>query len=119
MGFLFIIPFILVPLVFLLVGGIFAFVFVRMIKEKKQNDRSPRLTVEAKIVDKRTASHGRGNHYSDIYSCYVTFEFESGDRAELYVPSNEYGLLVVGDVGLLTLQGTRYIRFERNREAGR
>lgn len=45
---------------------------------------------------------------------YVTFEVESGDRIELVVPSHEYGFMVEGDQGKLTLQGTRYISFDRN-----
>lgn len=32
---------------------------------------------------------------------------------ELRVPSHEFGLLVEGDAGKLTFQGTRYISFER------
>lgn len=121
MGFMFILPFIMFPLVFMLVCGVFVYVFVRMIKDKKRNDNSPRLTVEARVIDKRTASrrHSHSDHHSYGYSCYVTFEFDGGERAELYVPSNEYGLLVVGDVGSLTLQGTRFIGFERKRETGR
>ena len=46
----------------------------------------------------------------------MTFEFDSGDRAELHVPYNEFGLLVIGDHGDLTLQGTRYISFDRKRD---
>lgn len=118
MGFMFIIPFILVPLVFILVFGVIGYSFVNSLKEKKKNDNSPRLTVSAKIVDKRADmhrhSHDHHSHYS--YTYYVTFEFESGDRSELRVPYNEYGLLVVGDFGDLTLQGTRYISFERKRD---
>ena len=45
----------------------------------------------------------------------VTFEFESGDRLELHVASNEYGYLVEGDMGKLTFQGTRYKNFERTK----
>jgi hypothetical protein len=46
----------------------------------------------------------------------VTFEFDSGDRAELCVPEGEFGILVVGDSGELTLQGTRYLGFARKRD---
>ena len=113
---MFIIPFIMVPLVFLLGFGVFGYVFIRMIKEKKTNDNSPRLTVNARIVDKRSDTGHLDHHHHYNYSYFVTFEFESGDRTELRVPYNEFGLLVVGDVGDLTLQGTRYIGFDRRRE---
>ena len=46
----------------------------------------------------------------------LTFEFESGDRSELRVPENEFGILVVGDSGELTFQGTRYLGFARKRD---
>lgn len=54
-------------------------------------------------------------HTSTSTSYYITFEVESGDRMELYVSSDEYGLLVIGDYGKLTFQGTRYLGFERIR----
>ena len=118
MEFMFIIPLIMIPLVFALVFGVFGYTFYRMIKEKRTNDNSPRLTVNARIVDKRSdmSRHRHDSHHHYTYFYYVTFEFDSGDRAELSVPYNEFGLLVVGDVGDLTLQGTRYIGFERKRE---
>ena len=43
----------------------------------------------------------------------MTFEVESGDRFELKVPRSEYGLIVEGDQGKLTFQGTRFLNFER------
>lgn len=54
-------------------------------------------------------------HTSTSTSYYITFEVESRDRTELYVRSDEYGLLVIGDYGKLTFQGTRYLGFERIR----
>ena len=45
---------------------------------------------------------------------YVTFQVESGDRMELSIDGSEYGLLAEGDEGVLTLQGTRYLGFDRN-----
>ena len=106
-------------LIFALSFGIFIFSFARGVKEWNKNNNSPRLTVDATIVAKRTYSH-RHNHrhdhhvhttYSNTY--YATFQFESGDRLELPIPSNEIGLLAEGDVGKLTFQGTRFLSFER------
>ena len=50
-------------------------------------------------------------HASTTY--YVTFEVESGDRMEMNVGGQDYGMLTEGDVGKLTFQGTRYLNFER------
>ncbi len=122
MGFMFALPFIMVPLVFMFVIGMFVYTFSQTIKEKKKNDNSPRLTVNAKIVDKRSDmhrhhhNHNHHHHHHYSYSYYVTFEFDSGDRAELHVPQNEFGILVVGDCGDLTFQGTRYLSFVRKRD---
>jgi hypothetical protein len=32
---------------------------------------------------------------------------------ELFIPKNEVGMLVEGDKGILSFQGTRFISFER------
>ncbi len=80
-----------------------------------KNENSPRLTVPAKIVDMRrqTHHHHSNGHHHHTHSYHVTFEVESGDRMELRVDRTEYGLLVLGDSGMLTFQGTRYLGFER------
>ena len=52
-------------------------------------------------------------HSSSSTYYYVTFEVESGDRLEYQVSGEEYGLLVEGDQGKLTFQGTRYKGFVR------
>ncbi|MFD1775121.1 DUF2500 domain-containing protein [Paenibacillus rhizophilus] len=51
---------------------------------------------------------------------YVTYEFQNGARIELEVPDNMYGLVVEGDRGELTYQGTRFKGFNRavDRAAG-
>jgi hypothetical protein len=53
------------------------------------------------------------HHTTHSTTYYVTFQVESGDRMELQLAGNEYGLLVEGDRGKLTFQGTRYLGFER------
>ena len=111
MGDLFFIFPILFSLVFLFVIGTFVFVIVRNVKTYHKNNNSPRLAVNATIVDKRTHISRTRNSHASFY--YVTFEVESGDRMELAVPESEYGLLVTGDLGRLTFQGTRYLSFER------
>ena len=52
---------------------------------------------------------------SSYTTYFATFEVESGDRMELKVPDNEYGMLAEGDIGKLTFQGTRYKGFERGK----
>lgn len=107
------------PLMFLLVMGVFITAFVKIIGTWHKNNNSPRLTVPATVVAKRTShSHHRtgSSHVGHLHTHYhATFEVESGDRMELSVSGTEFGLLVEGDTGRLTFQGTRYLGFERER----
>ena len=112
------------PFLFFIVFGIilivFVVTFVHGIGEWHKNNNSPRLTVPAKVVSKRTSvshghHHGANGHMHTTSSSryYATFEVESGDRMELGVSGSEYGMLAEGDTGKLTFQGTRYLSFER------
>lgn len=108
-------------IVFLLAIGTFAAVFIKGIGEWNKNNHSPKLTVPARIVAKRTniSRHHHGDttgahHHHTSTSYYVTFEVESGDRMELSLSGHEYGLLAEGDTGRLSFQGTRYLSFERS-----
>lgn len=105
-------------LMFLLVLGIFAFALGKSIRQWNKNNHSPRLTVEARVVAKRhdvSRHRGAGDHphYHTANTYFATFEVESGDRMELQLQGHEYGLLIEGDKGKLTFQGTRYLGFER------
>lgn len=115
------------PLLFLIV---FIFIlsmiigsFVSGAKRKHKNDQSPRVTANAKVVSKRMQVGQNRSGDNDMmrsytYSKYfVTFEFESGDRLELPVDGSDYGLLVEGDTGKLSFQGTRYLGFQRGSAA--
>ena len=116
---------IMFTLIFITVFGLFIFTIIRGIGEWNKNNQSPRLTVEASIVAKRThvsrhthhnagdITGAHGTHMTSSTSYYVTFQVESGDRMELSVKSSEYGMLAEGDSGRLTFQGTRFLGFER------
>lgn len=111
---------IMFTLVFVLVIGTFIVTAVRGISQWNKNNNSPRLTVPALVVAKRTNvtrhHHGGANghhHHHTSTTYYVTFQVESGDRMELHMTGNEYGMLVEGDQGNLSFQGTRYLEFER------
>ena len=107
-------------IVFLLAIGTFAAVFIKGIGEWNKNNHSPKLTVPARIVAKRTniSRHHHGDttgahHHHTSTSYYVTFEVESGDRMEFQLSGSEYGLLIEGDAGKLAFQGTRFLGFDR------
>lgn len=103
-------------LMFLLVAGVILFVAIQGLRQWNQNNHSPRLTVEATVVTKRTeVTHRRNDDGFSRSSTwyYATFQVESGDRMEFSVGGGEYGLLAEGDRGKLTFQGTRFLGFER------
>lgn len=112
-------------MVFILIFGMIIFNIIRGIGQWNKNNHSPRLTVVATIVSKRTdVTHGHHNNAGDVTgahgsyttsstSYYVTFQVESGDRIELQVNGSEYGFMVEGDNGQLAFQGSRYLSFER------
>ena len=103
---------------FLMFIVVFVVILVKIVGQWHNNNQSPRLTVPAVVVAKRghtTHHHDAGNlsHSHSSITYYVTFQFESGDRLELHVPSSQFGYLVEGDRGNLTFQGTRFLGFER------
>lgn len=103
------------PIFFIFVFGMILLQVFRGIKQWNYNNQQPVLTVASTVVTKRShaSRHRRNHHTSSSTRYYVTFEVESGDRMELHVLAKEYGMLVEGDVGKLTFQGTRYHSFER------
>ncbi len=112
---------ILFMIVFVIVIGMFIVTAVRGVSTWNKNNASPRLTVSARVVSRRTdVTHhhhhhgGTGHtHMSSSTWYYATFQVESGDRMEFSVSGSEYGMLAEGDQGELTFQGTRYLSFER------
>ena len=105
-------------IVFVIVIGTFVATGVRSVSRWNKDNNSPRLTVSARVVNKRTQvgyHRGAGDHHSShgYTNYFVTFEVDSGDRMELEVSGKESGLMVEGDAGMLTFQGTRFLGFER------
>ena len=119
-GFGFVLFRIMFILAFVLVIGMFLVFAVKGIAQWNQNNHSPRLTVPAVIVAKRTnvtrhhhSGAGGHHHHHTSTSYYVTFQFGGGDRMELLVSGSEYVMRVEGDQGDLSFQGTRYLSFVR------
>ena len=109
---------ILFTILFVLVAVVIVVTIIRNLSQWHKNNQSPRLTVPATVVAKRTSvTHFQGGnngaqcHTSTAY--YATFQVESGDRMELQMNGQDYGMLVEGDRGRLTFQGTRYLDFQR------
>lgn len=113
-----------VEIFMILIFIVFIIMFVRIIvvsaRQGIKNSNSPVLSVDARVVTKRTDISYHSDHMDDGIDTsssstwyYVTFEVESGDRMEFSVRSSEFGMLVEGDRGKLKFQGTRYLGFVR------
>lgn len=114
---------IMVLLVFFVVISAFVVIFIKGIGQWNRNNHSPRLTVPATVITKRTnvshhhhhhAGEAGGMYHTSSTSYYATFQVDSGDRMELSVSGTEYGMLAEGDRGMLSFQGTRYLSFDRD-----
>lgn len=116
----FILFFIMGLLSFLSFSAFFVFIIIYVVKQRSKDDNAPRLTVDAKVVDKRTVSHRHHNHNNHIshrhYYHYVSFELQDGQKTELRVSKTDFDSLCVADKGMLTLQGTRFVSFDRKME---
>lgn len=106
---------VLIPII---VTAIFVVVFVKILSTHSKNKNSPKLTVDAEVVAKRERlsrnMHHSESHFDTMSTWYyITFQVESGDRMELSVSEYDYGMIIEGDRGKLTFQGTNFISFER------
>ncbi len=117
-GALFVIVPVFIGLCFVLVMGAIVFAVVKGIGQTSYNNAQPVQSVPAKVVAKRANTwgmNGANTGGSVNTSYYVTFEMADGGRQELGMGGHEYGLLVEGDRGTLSFQGTRYKGFDRSR----
>lgn len=88
-----------------------------------KNNNSPRETVKARVVDKKSEVTYIQQEQNGMmtntpqWSYYIVFEFENSDGKKvvkkMVVSGKEYKRICEGDCGDLTFQGTRYIGFEK------
>lgn len=109
----------IILLIFLIVVGVIVFKISKGVLEWSHNNKQPILTVNSKLISKRTKTsshrhnHGAHQHRHVTTDYYVSFEVEGGAHLEFTVSKKEYGQLAEGDMGRLTFQGTRYHEFVR------
>ncbi|MBK3494563.1 DUF2500 domain-containing protein [Viridibacillus sp. YIM B01967] len=104
---------IFISIIFIIVFLGIIFTIVKSISQWSKNNASPILTVPAEVVTKRTKTSGGSGDSAASTRYYTTFEVQSGNLIELPVSGREFGILVEGDIGTLTYQGTRYKGFKR------
>lgn len=99
-------------MILLVVGG-FMYVIIKAISIGIANNRAALLTKRCKVVDKRTEVWGGSGESSANTNYFITFEFDDLSRIELQVRPDQFGLIVAGDQGEVTYQGTRFKGFAR------
>lgn len=99
-------------LIVILVVGTFLYVIIRGFSTWTTNNAADVITSPATVLDKRTEVWGGSGDTSSSTNYYVTFELANSTRIELPVRSDKFGLIVVGDHGQLTYQGTRFKEFK-------
>lgn len=118
--------FTLVPIfigsVFVFVLGSILFIAVNGAAQWSHNNKQPIRDVKARVVAKRTTTSRTGggmhgdefhHHGSTQTTHYAAFELDSGDRIEFRLRGSDFGVLLEGDHGVLSYQGTRFKGFSR------
>jgi len=102
-----------------ILGIILVGTIVRVV-QSTYNKKSPIITYKAQIVNVRENSRfvRNGHNFSLLnWECRITFEFQSNrKRKMILVPLRELENMTKGNLGILTLQGTRFVSFERQKD---
>lgn len=81
----------------------------------RHNKRQPILSEHSVIISKNSRSHQQKNYSAIITLNYATFNIDNGERMVLKIPDNEFDLMLEGDTGSLTFQGSQFICFSRDK----
>lgn len=100
-------------LVLTLFVGVILYAIIKGLSTWSSNNAAALLTQGCKVVDKRSHVSGGSGDTSASTHYFITFEFADHSRVELPVQTNHFGIIVVGDQGELTYQGTRFKDFKR------
>ncbi|MBO5239718.1 MAG: DUF2500 domain-containing protein [Lachnospiraceae bacterium] len=93
--------------IFAMAIGVMIFIFSRVLKQSRDNQKAPELSVYATVVSKRMRV------MNEITSYFATFQVDSGDRMEFHLTGNDYAMLAEGDYGQLSFKGTEFLEFVR------
>lgn len=108
---------------FFLVIGVAAFFIIRKLIRSQQTDDLAGTHSTATVISKRCVTKQQRRtmpaQYSAAYRMeetvwhYVTFENERGVRTEYNVTKAQFDMLFEGDKGKLTVNGSRFISFQK------
>ncbi len=100
-------------LILILILSVFVLTIVKGISTYANNNAAEIMSVNCKVVGKRSDVWGGSGDSSASTRYYITFEFEDASRLELNVKAKQYGYIIEGDSGTLNYQGTRFNTFTR------
>jgi Na+-transporting methylmalonyl-CoA/oxaloacetate decarboxylase gamma subunit len=105
--------------------------FVRMGRQRAANAAAPEVQAQVRVIGKRVENLGQSmsggmpalpsRHTvvvrmgdDTVYQRnLISFEQSGGERFEIEVPSDQYGLIAEGDTGTVTMKGTEFVSFAR------
>ena len=105
--------------------------FIRMGRQRAANAAAPEVQAQARVIGKRVENLGQSmsggmpalpsRHTvvvrmgdDTVYQRnLVSFEQPGGERFEIEVPSEQFGLIAEGDTGTVTMKGTEFVAFAR------
>ena len=102
-------------------GGMLAILILMLVAKltgkvnvEEREGRRPIYNMEATVKGKRTLVEADSENPNIPHTRYfVTFHKRDGNRVELEVPGEDYGLAAEGDEGVLVWQGDEFIVFKR------
>lgn len=115
---------------FFAIIGVFIWRVAGVGRAKAQMAAAPEVQAQGRVVDKRVETLSPGHTGvaelgspnvvrvpmgdGSAWQLYkITFEQASGERFELSVPPEQYGLIVEGDSGTVTMKGGDLLSFNR------
>ena len=102
-------------------GGLLAIILLMLVAKvtsmvyiEEKEGKKPVYNMEATVKGKRTLVEADPEHPGASRTLYfLTFHKRDGNRVELQVPGEDYGLAAEGDEGILVWQGDEFIVFRR------
>ena len=102
-------------------GGMLAIVLLMLVAKltsmvniEEKEGKKPVYNMEATVKGKRTLVEADPENPGASRTLYfLTFQKRDGNRVELKVPGEDYGLAAEGDEGVLVWQGDEFIVFKR------
>ena len=89
--------------------------FTSMVKIEERQGRTPIYNIEAVVKGKRILVEEDTDHDNmPRTTYYVTFQRRDGNRVEMVVPGEDYGLTAEGDEGILVFEANdKFVVFKR------